>query len=237
MAVAVLLHGGWHGGWVWRPVAARLRAAGHEVHTPTLTGVGDRAHLHGPHVGLGTHVQDVVATLHMEDLHDVLLVGHSSSGVVITGVAQRAPERLAGLVYLDAFVPEPGRSLHDLLPPERRAFFLRHVDAEDRIVLDPEVAMDGWAIRDERLRAWVGPRLTPQPRRGPDDPLPDEPVPALPRWYVHCTDKPGFDVFAGFADAARGDASWRGVEVLDTGHDAMVTDPERTARVLLALLG
>ena len=236
MAVVVLVHGGWHGAWVWRPVAERLRAAGHEVHTPTLTGTGERAHLHGPHVGLTTHVEDVVAVLVMEDLHDVLLVGHSSSGVVVTGVAQRAAERLAGLVYLDAFVPRPGQSLHDLLPPARREFFLSRVDADDRIVLDPATAMDGWAIRDEALRAWVGPRLTPQPRRGADDPLPEGPVPALDRWYVHCTDKPGPDAFAGFAAAARDDASWRGVEVLDTGHDAMVTDPEGTAGVLLPLL-
>lgn len=233
----VLVHGGWHGGWVWRPVADRLRAAGHEVHAPTLTGVGERAHLHGPWLGLATHVEDVVAVLRMEDLHDVLLVGHSSSGAVITGVAQRAADRLAGLVFLDAFVPEPGRSLHDLMAPDRRAFFLGRVDADDRIALDPDAAMDGWAIRDEGLRAWVGPRLTPQPRRVPDDPLPDVPVPALDRWYVHCTDKPAGDAFARFAAAAREDASWRGVETLATGHDAMVTDPDGTARILLTILG
>ncbi|MEJ2860336.1 alpha/beta fold hydrolase [Actinomycetospora flava] len=233
----VLVHGGWHGGWVWHPVAERLRAAGHEVHAPTLTGVGERAHLHGPHVGLATHVEDVVALLVMEDLHDVLLVGHSSSGAVITGVAQRAADRLAGLVYLDAFVPEPGRSLHDLMAPARREFFLSRVDGDDRIVLDPDEAMDGWAIRDPALRAWVGPRLTPQPRRVPDDPFPDLPVPPLPRWYVHCTDKPGPDAFAGIAAAAREDGTWRGVEVLDTGHDAMVTDPDGTVRVLLSVLG
>ncbi|MDD7938856.1 hypothetical protein PHK61_10550 [Actinomycetospora lutea] len=122
------------------------------------------------------------------------------------------------------------------MSPARREFFLSRVDAEDRIVLDPDTAMDGWAIRDEDLRAWVGPRLTPQPRRVPDDPLPDLPVPALDRWYVHCTDKPGHDAFAGIAAAARGDASWRGVATLETGHDAMVTDPEGTARVLLSVL-
>jgi pimeloyl-ACP methyl ester carboxylesterase len=236
VGVVVLVHGGWHGGWVWRPVAGLLRAAGHEVHAPTLTGTGERAHLHGPEVGLTTHIEDVVALLTMEDLHDVLLVGHSSSGVVVTGVAQRAAERLAGLVYLDAFVPPPGRSVLDLLPAARREFFLSRRDADDRIVLDPDVAMDGWAIRDDALRARVGLRLTPHPRRGLADPLSDEPVPALDRWYVHCTDKPGPDAFAGFAAAAREDASWRGVEVLDTGHDAMVTDPEGTARVLLAVL-
>jgi hypothetical protein len=110
------------------------------------------------------------------------------------------------------------------------------VDDEDRIVLDADAAMDGWAIHDAALRHWVGPRLRPHPRRGLADPLPTGTVPAVDRWYVHCTDKPGPDAFAGFAAAAREDASWRGVEVLDTGHDAMVTDPEGTARVLLAAL-
>jgi pimeloyl-ACP methyl ester carboxylesterase len=236
VAVVVLVHGGWHGGWVWRPVAALLRAAGHEVHAPTLTGTGERAHLHGPHVGLATHVEDVVAVLVMEDLHDVLLVGHSSSGAVITGVAGRAADRLAGLIYLDAFVPSPGESVLDLLPAARRAFFLDQLDGDDRIVLDPDAAMDGWAVRDEAARRWIGPRLRPHPRCGLADPLPEGPVPTLARWYVHCTDKPTGDAFAGFADAAREDASWRAVEVLASGHDAMVTDPEGTARVLLALL-
>jgi pimeloyl-ACP methyl ester carboxylesterase len=231
VGVVVLVHGGWHGGWVWRPVAALLRAAGHEVHAPTLTGTGERAHLHGPDVGLTTHVEDVVATLIMEDLRDVLLVGHSSSGAVVTGAAAQAVDRVAGLVYLDAFVPWPGESVLDLLPAPRRAFFLDHVDADDRIALDADAAMDGWAIRDGALRDWVRPRLRPHPRRGLADPLPEETAPHPHRWYVHCRDKPSGDAFAGFAASAR-DEGWPGVEVLDTGHDAMVTDPEGTARVL-----
>ncbi len=230
--VFVLVHGGWHGGWCWRRVEPLLRAAGHDVHRPTLTGLGERAHLAGPGVGLATHVQDVVALLDMEDLHDVVLVGHSSGGAVITGVAQRAPERLARLEYLDAFVPGPGRSVFDLLPPARVDHFRSLVDASGRVVLDPDVAMDGWAVRDPDDRAWLRPRLCPYPIGGLADPLPEEPVPDLPRRFVHCTDKPGPDAFAGFAATARDSASWR-LDVLDTGHDAMVTAPEALARVLL----
>jgi pimeloyl-ACP methyl ester carboxylesterase len=231
MTAFVLVHGGWHGGWCWRRLLPLLRSGGHEVHAPTLTGLGDRAHLAAQGVGLATHIEDVVALLDMEDLREVVLVGHSSSGVVITGVAQRVPERIAELVYLDAFVPQPGQSLLDLLPAPRREFFLAQVDA-GRIVLDWEVAMDGWAVRDEADRAWMRKRLRPHPVGGLADPLPADPVPDLPRQFVHCRDKPSADSFAGFAAAAREDPAWRFAE-LDTGHDAMITAPDRVARLLL----
>src|SRR5215211_1043953 len=120
MATFVLVAGAWHGGWCWRKVTPLLRAAGHEVFAPTLTGLGERSHLAHPDVGLTTHIQDIVNLLEYEDLNDVVLVGHSYSGMVITGVAEQVPGRLAHLVYLDAFVPENGQALVDLLPPEGR---------------------------------------------------------------------------------------------------------------------
>jgi pimeloyl-ACP methyl ester carboxylesterase len=113
----VLVHPAWLGGWCWRKTAPLLRARGHDVHAPTLTGLGERAHLVRRDIGLATHVEDVVNVLEFEDLRGVILVGNSSGGMVITGVAERAPERIAQLVYLDAFVPEHGQSLVDLLPP------------------------------------------------------------------------------------------------------------------------
>lgn len=227
----VLVHGGWHGGWCWRRIVPRLRVAGHEVHAPTLTGLGDRAHLLRPDTGLATHVEDVAAVLECEDLRDVVLVGHSSSGAVVTGVAQRVPGRLAALCYLDAFVPQPGQSVLDLLAPARREHFLA-LAVDGRIVLDPDAAMDGWAVRDEADRAWLRPRLRPHPLRGLADPLPDGRAPELARHYVHCTDKPAGDSFAGFAAAAREDPGWR-LDVLATGHDAMVTAPAALADLLL----
>jgi pimeloyl-ACP methyl ester carboxylesterase len=231
VTVFVLVHGGWHGGWCWRRLLPLLRAGGREAHAPTLTGLGDRAHLAAPGVGLATHIEDVVALLAMEDLSEVVLVGHSSGGVVITGVAQRVPDRIAELVYLDAFVAQPGQSLLDLLPAPRREFFLSQV-VDDRIVLDWDAAMDGWAVRDEVDRAWLRERLQPHPVGGLADPLPPDPVPDLPRRFVHCTDKPGPDSFAGFAAEARADPAWRFAE-LDAGHDAMITAPDRVAGVLL----
>ena len=118
MTTYVLVHGAYHGGWCWKHVANSLRNAGHEVYTPTLTGLGERAHLINPEIGLDTHVQDILGLLEYEDLHDAVLVGHSYGGMVITGVAEKCPERLAQLVFLDAFIPANGQSLIELFPPE-----------------------------------------------------------------------------------------------------------------------
>lgn len=119
MAQIVLVHGAWHGGWCWRDVARDLRRRGHEVFTPTLTGIGERTHLLGPEVGLNTHIEDISAVLTFENLKDIVLCGHSYGGMVVTGVADRMPERVRSLVYLDAFVPENGKAVFDLMDPAR----------------------------------------------------------------------------------------------------------------------
>ena len=113
-ATFVLVHGAWHGGWCWIKVARLLRDATHTVYTPTLTGLGERAHLATPDVDLETHIQDVVAVIESEELRNVVLVGHSYGGMVISGVAARVPNRIGRLVYLDAFIAETGR------PQQRR---------------------------------------------------------------------------------------------------------------------
>jgi pimeloyl-ACP methyl ester carboxylesterase len=115
MATFVLVHGAWHGSWCWKRVRAALLARGHHVFTPTLTGVGERSHLLSPHVNLKTHIEDVVNLIRWEELSDVVLCGHSYGGCVITGVADRLPNRIGAMVYLDAFTPEDGESLFDIL--------------------------------------------------------------------------------------------------------------------------
>ena len=117
-ATYVLVHGAWHGSWCWKRVRKKLRDAGHEVFTPTLTGLGERSHLNSAGVDLSTHIADIVNLLRWEELSDVILCGHSYGGNVITGAADRVPERIRTLVYLDAFVPENGECLFDLNPPE-----------------------------------------------------------------------------------------------------------------------
>jgi pimeloyl-ACP methyl ester carboxylesterase len=124
----VLVHGAWHGGWVWQRVVPALRAAGNDVHAPTLTGLSDRAHLLTPAVGLSTHVQDVVALIEAYDLDDVVLVGHSYAGHVVTGVADRIPERISLLAYLDAGPSPDGASFMDLQPPAARELIERLAD-------------------------------------------------------------------------------------------------------------
>ena len=231
MTTLVLVHGGWHGSWCWRRVAPLLQAEGHEVHAPTLTGLGDRHHLRRPDTSLATNVEDIIAVLELDDLRDVMLVGHSYAGAVISGVAQRRGERIGELVYLDAFVPQPGQSLFDLMRPERRDSLLSAADGAGGLMPDPDTAMDRWAVTDPADRAWVRPRLRPQPLRTMSDPLPPHPLPDLPRSYIHCTVKPGTDSFTGFAAAAREDPSWR-FDELAAGHDAMVTAPAELVALL-----
>ena len=140
----MLVHPAWFGGWCWSKVTPGLRAQGYMVHAPTLTGLGERAHLARPEVALATHVEDVVNVLQYEDLNRVVLVGNSSGGMVITGVADQVPERIAQLVYLDAFVPQDGQSLLDMVAPDRRPAFDALVQKEGQGWLLPRFAPPPW---------------------------------------------------------------------------------------------
>ncbi len=229
MATFVLVHGGWAGGWQWKEVASLLRATGHEVYTPTLTGLGERAHLARPDVDLNTHIKDILAVLEYEDLHEVILVGYSYSGIVTTGVADKAPERLAQLIYIDSFIPEDGQSFSDIMGPELTA------------------------ILEEAARTYGGGWLVPNPQ--PQDPR-DVPHPlktglqpvtvrnaaaaALPRTYVYCTgDKqeilqPFVLIISWQAEKAKA-LGWRYVEI-NTGHIPMMTAPQELTRLLIELV-
>ena len=158
MATFVLVHGGWAGSVVWRLLAPRLRKAGHEVYAPTLTGIGARKHLLSREIDLDTHIQDVIGVIDDADLSDIVLVGHSYGGIVISGVADRVPEEVASLVYLDAFVPENGQSLFSLLPPERP---LTTVPGVDWLVAPRTSACFGLK-RPEVIALWEG-KSAPQP--------------------------------------------------------------------------
>jgi pimeloyl-ACP methyl ester carboxylesterase len=232
MATFVLVHGGWHGAWYWARLTPLLREAGHDVLAPTLTGLGERAHLVSPAVDLTTHVQDIVDVLEYEDLDHVVLVGHSYGGMVITGVAERASERLAQLVYLDAFVPGDGQSALELLPPERRAQF-EAAERDGLIPLDWRAALAGWGVSDEADLRWMIPRMTAQPLASLRQPIASTAAARrLPRTFIHCRIKPAGDSFRPFAEQARSEG-WP-VHELDAGHDAMVTMPRELAELLLA---
>ena len=168
MATFVLVHGAWGGGWVWKKVIPLLRAAGHEVHATTATGLGDRVHLAGPAVDLDTHIADVVNVLEFEELTEVTLVGWSYGGMIITGVAERVPERLARLVYLDALVPADGEDGYDaeLSSEEVRAADRAAAEAAGMpgfLVVDPYADWLRSLMPDPADRAWLFAKLVPQP--------------------------------------------------------------------------
>jgi pimeloyl-ACP methyl ester carboxylesterase len=239
----VLVHPAWHGAWYWKKVTPLLRAKGCEVSTPTLTGLGELAHLARPEVGLRTHIEDVVSVLEYGDLRNVILVGNSSGGMVITGVAERAPQRIAQLVYLDAFVPAHGQSLLDLLPPERRQAFEEFARSEGKGWLVPRFAplpwehivRKMWGVNDDADVHWMLARLVPTPLGHFTEPVQrtnpasDKPV----RTYVRCLQfkQPVFDQHAAMA---RRTPNWRYREMA-TPHLPPVTHPRELTQLLVEL--
>jgi pimeloyl-ACP methyl ester carboxylesterase len=228
----VVAHGAWSAGWAWKKMRPLLRAAGHEVWTPTYTGIGERVHLANPLIDLDTHIADVVGVLESEDLRDVALIGHSYGGMVATGVADRARERIAQVIYLDAFVPQDGQSLADLAG-EEAAKHMRH---------GAETQGEGWRVppmpmppdTSEADQAWAAPRRVPQPIKTLVSKLRLTRKDAPPRSYIYCKMcRPG-DVFRQFAERAQRE-NWRYIE-LDASHNPHITMPETLRDVLVGWL-
>ena len=238
MATFVLVPGAWHGGWCWRKVTPLLEAHGHRVYTPTLTGVGERAHLLTKDVNLTTHIQDVAALLLYEDLHDVVLAGHSYGGLVISGVARHAAERLSHVAYMDAILPEDGK-------PKIAGGF----DA-NQLVASANASGDGWkipapSVANDQLMGvtdaadvkWMVERLTPHPLATFQEVLElnlQNPFP-VPGSYVLCSGA-GREKSALKSPAERARKLGWPVDEIRTGHDLMITEPEKTAAFLLRCL-
>jgi pimeloyl-ACP methyl ester carboxylesterase len=238
MATFVLVHGGGHGGWCYRDVAAILRSSGHAVHAPTMTGVGERSHLVGPQVDLDLHIRDITNVLHYEDLCDVLLVGHSYGGMVITGVADRATARIAGLVYLDAANPVNGQSLVDVAGPiiEATRPLGDVVDGTELVLLPAPGAGAFYGVTDPDQLAWMDERLTGHPWKSFEQPLDltnEEALWAIPQYHVVCT-----ATLATRDPELMGRARAEGrLWDIDTGHDLMITEPQKVAGALLEIAG
>jgi pimeloyl-ACP methyl ester carboxylesterase len=226
----VLVHGAWHGGWCWRFVRPLLQSAGHDVYSPSLTGLGERRHLAGFDIDLDTHIGDIVSILEMEDLRNVVLVGHSYGGMVITGVADRAHERIGRLVYLDAFVPENGKCLLDYAVPERAAR-MREEGERTGSVAPPPLSL--WGLTEPEHIDFVKPREVRHPYRTMSQKIVlrnEAALGRLPKTFVYCS-SPATGSFDQFAARYRNDPSWKFFE-LATGHDAMILMPERVAELL-----
>ena len=232
MTTFVLVHGGGHGGWCYQPVAKLLRAQGHEVYTPTLTGLGEREHLMSPAIDLDTHITDVVKLLQYEDLHDVILVGHSYGGMVITGVADRASERIANLVYLDAAYPQNGQSLVD-----HAGEFILAARASARVVNGVELVLFAGTdplgfygvTRPEQIE-WMKPKLTPHPWKCFEQKLVlknEAAMRRIPQSFICCSAHMDDAGRAGLKALSNG-RYWE----IDTGHDLMITEPAFVAATL-----
>jgi pimeloyl-ACP methyl ester carboxylesterase len=244
MANFVLVHGTSHGAWCWRLLSPLLRSAGHDVYTPNLTGLGASSHLVSKidRITLATHIEDVANMLFYEDLSNVILVGHSYAGTVITGVAAKEPRRLAQLVYYDAYVPFEGENEISLWPPEEQGRVKAETAKGSRFrPLPPDGSPAGFAkflgITDPDMVEWAKERFTPHPISTYEDPPPasNRESDALPRAFIHCTVGPFAQWFGVFAERAR-KLGWQMYD-LATGHDAMLTNPKELADILLEISG
>jgi len=238
LATYVLVHGGGHGGWCYQRVARTLRAAGHEVHAPSLTGLGERAHLLRPGIDLDLQITDVLTLLHYEDLRDVILVGHSYGGMVVTGVADRASDRIGRLVYLDAANPKDGQSLVDVAGEHILAIrpFGRVVDDVELVLFpDPEI-VKLYGVTDADDVAWMVERLTPHPWKCFEQPLRltnEEELWAIPQFHIVCSSTVETRDPEMIERARAEGRFWE----IDTGHDLMITEPQWVADTLLEVAG
>ncbi|MGD9878979.1 MAG: alpha/beta hydrolase [Reyranella sp.] len=224
MATIVLAHGAWSAAWAWKKMRPLLRAAGHEFFSPTYTGLGERAHLAHHEIDLSTHIHDVTAVLEFEDLRDVTLLGHSYGGMVATGVADAARDRISRLVYIDAFAPRDGESLFDLVGPKAEAN-MRAGAMKDGAgwklpinPMPPDTAPDDVA--------WASPRRRPQPIKTFEQKLrlvSKEAPP--PRHYIYAKRNGPGDVFRQFGERARSEPGWKYYE-MDCSHNPHITCPE-----------
>lgn len=237
MSTFVLVHGGGHGGWCYQPVARLLREQGHEVYTPTLTGLGERAHLLSPAVDLNLHITDVVKVMEFEDLQNVILVGHSYGGMVITGVADRVAERIANLVYLDAAYPMNGQSLADVAADMMSSAYqdVRTVDGVELVLWPGSYPMTDnnyYGVTDPEQIAWMKPKLTPHPWSCFSQKLElhnEAALRQLPQSFIVCT----ANVQDEYREILHSLCEGRFWEI-DTGHDLMITEPEWVAAALEA---
>jgi pimeloyl-ACP methyl ester carboxylesterase len=228
MADFVLVHGAWHGAWCWRRVLPALWRDGHRAFAVSLTGVGERAHLLSPSIRLQTHIDDVAAVIETEELDRAVLVGHSYGGVLITAVADRMPERIAHLVYVDAVITRSGESWSSIHDDATRA--ARRADiARSGAISPPDPSVYGLAGEDAE---WVQRRQRPHPGSVYDEPLhfDEARVSSLPRTFLDCN-SPASPGVALSRKRVREDQRWH-VITIETGHDPMISAPSELVSIL-----
>jgi pimeloyl-ACP methyl ester carboxylesterase len=237
----VLVHGAWHGGWCWRDVAPLLQKQGFAVFCPTLTGLGERGHLSTPVPTLETHINDVIREIEWNELHDVVLVGHSYAGMVVTGVADRLKDRITHIIYLDAAVPQDGDDFASWIPgqppaaaEQRRGAY--RGQSPDGIWLPPAPPqMVGVPADNADATSWLQRRLTPHPLQTWLEPvhLANGGTSGIPKTYVACTAPPTTMMgYPAQAEVAKKGGEWR-YRGIACGHDMMVIKPQETSALIL----
>jgi len=227
MAIFVVAHGAWSAGWAWKKMRSRMAERGHHIVTPTQTGLGERAHLAQPDIDLELHIADILGVLEYEDLDDVIIVGHSYGGMVATGVADRARERVAAIVYVDAYAPGDGDSIFSLTPHRR-----------EPMTAAAAAHGEGWKIPPTEMpadtsdedRAWAAPKRLPQPVKTFNQPLKllhGEPI--VPSHYIYCARRPADDRFRPFLERARAEG-WSTYEI-DSSHNPHINMPDELAEI------
>jgi pimeloyl-ACP methyl ester carboxylesterase len=234
MATIVLAHGAWSAAWAWKKMRPLFAAAGHEFHSPTYTGLGERAHLAHHEINLTTHINDVAAVIEFEDLKDVTLLGHSYGGMVATGVADRMRSRIRRVVYIDAFAPRDGQSLFDLVGPK----------AEANMRAGAEKDGNGWKLPINPMpadtspedQAWAMPRRRPQPIKTFEQKLRlESKEPPPPRAYIYARRSGPGDVFRQFSERAKTEPGWKHYE-MDASHNPHITCPQDLMAVLTRIM-
>jgi pimeloyl-ACP methyl ester carboxylesterase len=226
----VLVHGAWHGGWCWRRVSDLLEKKGHKVFAPTMTGLGERSHLIGGKIDLATHVTDIVNVIKWENLNDIVLVGHSYGGVIISGVAEQMRDAIGSIVFLDAFVPANGDTLAAKASQPVREAIAGLVEKGETAMKPVPAAV--FRV-NEKDRAWVDAMCTPHPVATLTDKitLTGARERIAKKAYIRAKAYPSVP-FDGFYDALKTNSAWRVYE-LPSGHDVMVDMPDRLTEILL----
>jgi pimeloyl-ACP methyl ester carboxylesterase len=228
----LVAHGAWSAGWAWRKLHPLMAAAGHRLITPTYTGVGEREHLANPSIDLETHIQDLLGVIKFERLEELMLIGHSYGGMVATGVADRVPERISRVIYLDAFVPHDGQAMIDLLPSDAAVRLREAVKNGDGWRLPPNPVPPDTSPED---RQWLEALRLPQPARTFLTPLQlRNGDTRIPRTYVYYSRVSAADPFRPFAERAKQE-HWDYHE-LNSSHSAHVTAPEALMSVLNSVI-
>lgn len=221
----LVCHGAWSAGWAWKKMHPLMRSAGHRLLTPTYTGLGERVHLANASIDLETHIEDMLNVIKYEDLRDIVLVGHSYGGMVATGVADRARDRVAQLIYVDAFVPEDGQSLFDL----NKMAALKLADSGDGWRAPPNPTPSDTAQADLE---WITARRVDMPIKCLETKLKLQGgALTLPRSYIYATRITPADTFGPFAARAKSEAGWRYFEI-DASHAPNITAPEALTALL-----